>query len=814
MENAYISTPDFFTGSTYLNGFTITFWTKIEKNFPKKIVATPWEPSDSLYRLFYATNSKQEVMLGFGHRGDRAIVDRFVTNQTVDVANYGLWYWDPINFTNRQGWYQVFLVYRPNKMSIYLASPDGKIESALHYMGLQSLEQVTEWGLGWKKSPEQILDDFKVYDKPLAENDIRTLYSQESFPNGMYTVTSAPNATFMWQSENAGMAVGTLIDVYEYSSTGNEFTTQWVFEPVQGKSNVCKIRMAYTDRYLAAQENGSGLYVKLDFEYGNTEWIVEMAGDGYFFIRSNKTPRLYLKSAAKVFSSVRMLVTNDYMSTDAPYYKWRLNLQKLPYDLKKNEFGENVGYEIIQNSNTVFGMIPVKPFTSASSPLEVGRDIYPSLSNHYKFKKGIDDSYYIYSLSYPTKAMFPQFEQYTSGNAVTLNEWRSGWETYYAFKIERPNPLGRKIHIIPIRSQGMSVYSGDYPTRGNVTFKPIGEGLENSHFWQVYKDNGQLNRNKQISTLTPGLYKIKTSMSGGRYLHSEEYSFNSGKNVILGSFVNDQFTSFYWYVDYERDDQNNPIKDGAYLIRLMGTEALYIGSPLATIPEKSLAKLAELNREQFASTKWFLEPTRDGTGSFYIRSASEKSKYLHCQSGNENAKVEYAYQNSQADPNSYKWTFERVNVPAPLEVGVYRISCEPYYVHTTNNQMTNGASLELGNLEDWGTYSWIVQQNDDNTYFFRLKDDDSKFIRTEAYRVDASAPLIISGYDARHTYAYRWLVEKTDMPNTYYVRLVGNHKEGFMHLDSHHLMFGTRLEIYRYVDVVDPVYRWKFEKIE
>lgn len=814
-ENAYISTPDFFDGFTYLDGFTISFWTKIEKNFSKRVAACPWEETDSVYRLFYGMNREQEVMLGFYHRRDRAVVDRYVLNKEADVANFGLWYWDPINFTDRQGWYEVFLVYRANSMTVYLMSPDGRMESALHYFGMQSFNQVTEWGLGGKSSPAQEIDDFKVYAQALTEEEVKTLFSREAVPNGMYTVTSAPNSNYRWMAENANVAVGTLIEVFAPSSSGNEFSMQWVFEPVPGKTNTCKIRMAYTDRYLASQENGSGAYVELAFEYGgNTEWLIEMTGDGYFFVRSAKNPLLYLKSVSRAFTSVRMLATNNYVGTDAPYYKWRLNLLKMHHDLVKDEFGKNVGYEVVENSNTVYGMVPKRPFTTKASPVIVDRDNYPSLSNHYKFQKQIDDSYAVYSTTYPTKALDPQSTQYAEGSAVELNEWRDGWETYYMFKAERPNPLGRKIRLVPVRAQTLSVYSGDYPTRDNIVFKKFGQGLEDGHYWQLYRDDGKLNRNKQISTIFPGLYKIKTMLPGGRCLHPQENSFTTGKDVVLGTFNDDRRTSFYWLVDYEKDSHGLPVRDGSYTIQLIGTDALLMGSTLATVPEYTLVQIVEMNRDCFASTKWFVEPARDGTGSFYVRSASGKLKYLHCKNGEEGALVEFAYQHSQLNQNEYKWIFERVTVPTPLEPGNYHIAAEPYYVHTTNNATSSETKLELGNLEQGGTFTWIVEQNDDFTYSIRLKDDTSKLIHTEAYRVDASAPLVIGTYDYKHAYSYRWLVRKTEFPDTYYLQLVGNPVDGYMHLDSHHLLYGTRLEIYRYVDVVDQVYRWKFEKVE
>lgn len=80
--------------------------------------------------------------------------------------------------------------------------------------------------------------------------------------------------------------------------------------------------------------------------------------------------------------------------------------------------------------------------------------------------------------------------------------------------------------------------------------------------------------------------------------------------------------------------------------------------------------------------------------------------------------------------------------------------------------------------------------------------------------MDASAPLKIDLYNKEHAYSYRWLVTGSGQPNTYYLQLVANPVDGYMHLYSHHLLYGTPLEIYRFVDVVDYVYQWTFEKVE
>lgn len=506
-SGSYISTPGFFEGASYSNGFTISFWTKIEQNYPKKKGAVPWETTDSLYRCFYANNSSKKSLLGFSHRGDRAILDRYVLTPSADVESYGLWYWDPINFTNKQGWYCLFLVYKRNQMTLYMFDPQGGMEKALHYFGLQSMEQATDWGIGGVAGPSIIMDDFKVYAQSLTEEQVKTLYSRESIPNGMYTTSSAANSELCWASEDAGTAVGNLIGVLPCTTVGNEFTHQWVFIPNLDKPNVCKIRMAYINRYLAIGDFETAQYVKLDYGEENTDWIIEPTGDGYFFVRSAQRPQLYMKSVKKTFSTRRVLQVDNYNGAEAPYYKWRFNLLKLRHDLEKNDFETNMGYELIDNYNTVFGLIPKRPFTAESSPMLADRDIYPSLSNHYVFKKDVDDSYVIFSKTFPTKAIHPKNRDFSANQSVELNEWHSGWEMYYKFIVERPNTLGRRITLKPVMSQSLSVYSGDYPTQSGVVFKSQKQGVEEAHQWQVFKDKGQLNCNKQISTIAPGIYK-------------------------------------------------------------------------------------------------------------------------------------------------------------------------------------------------------------------------------------------------------------------------------------------------------------------
>lgn len=413
--------------------------------------------------------------------------------------------------------------------------------------------------------------------------------------------------------------------------------------------------------------------------------------------------------------------------------------------------------------------------------------------------------------------MHPQNRTFASKQAVELNEWQSGWSDYYKFIVERPNPLGRKVLLKPVLAQSFSVYGGDYPTKDNVYFKTIGEGLEEGHYWQLYADRNKLNQNKQISTIEPGIYKITTLLNEHCSMRPSMFSFQSN-NILLGIFTNERRTSYYWYVDYEKDLSGQPVKDGAYTIQLNGTDALYIGSTYASLPEKSKAETIIMDRENIGLSKWFITPTRDGTGSFFLQSASDKLKYLHCQnaSGLDYTPIEYYYMRSQEEQKAYKWKFERVDIPTPLEPGVYRIriSTELLYAHTKNNSISEKTTVELGNLDEGGTYNWIVELNPDKTYSIRTQASTYPlYLHTQDNRLGASAPLEIKSYDSSKSHTYKWLITKAKDADTYYLQLIAFPAEGYMHLYSNNLLYGTPLEIYKYVDVVDETYTWKFEKV-
>lgn len=816
-KGSYVKTPNFFEGSTYKNGFTISFWIYIDKDYDQHKGLTPWLPNDSIYRSFYATHEDQPI-LGFYQRRDRAVVDRYVINiGTGNASNYGIWYWDPLNFTMRKGWYQIFLSYKTNMLTLHMFYPNGQYEYALHYLGIQNLEQATEWGLGSRiNNSVKVLDDFKIYDQAISQENIKKIHAQEGMPNGMYTISSAFDSKTYIQTKDLSTSFGALLQV-QTPGQDKELTMQWVFEPIHNKAGQCKIRMGYNNRYLSSVTVSEHSNVVLDVgESAKAEWIIKPAGDGYFFIIHAHDLSLYMKSVAIPFSSSRALMVAPYNSAEAPYYKWKFNLLYLRNELSSDMFG-GMDYEVIDANNTAFALQPIVPFTASSSSLSATRGAYPSLLSHYTFKKSIDNSYVIHSKVYPTKAIHPKSRILADKQPVELEEWHSGWEDYYKFIITKPNPLGKQIEIKPVLAQTLSVYSGEYPTSNFVTFKKQGSEFVGGYYWEAFKSYSQLNANRQVSTIRPGIYKIRSMLDENKFLTTKDYLWRKNTNILLSSFNKERPSSYYWIVDYEKDSRGNLIKDGAYNIKFFGSDSLYIGSTNKTIPEGERIKTVDMSRDDFSFFKWFFTPVRDGSGSYYIESVADRLKHWHTvnSTATEMNEVEYSYLKIIDFPNSYKWVFEPVKISTPLEPGVYKISLEGYQIHTRHDAVVENIDVELGEYNDSGTYKWLVELNKDNTYSISLYGHTPKvYIHTANYNLGESTALELKEYNHEESVSYKWIISPASGENTYYLRLVGNMEGGYMHIFSNAVTYGTPLEIYKYIDSVDETYRWTFEKIK
>lgn len=816
-SGSYVSTPGFFEGSTYRNGFTISFWTYIDQDYPKLTGAYPWTPEDAIYRGFFADRDN-ETLFGFYHRGDRAVIDRFVANfKTANYKNWGVWYWDPLNFTNRKGWYQIFVVCKKNMTLLYSFYPNTQMEYALFYMGFQNLDLATSWGIG-SKAPGtysmRYLDDFKVYDQVLTKDQIEELHAQEALPNGMNEISYAFDLNMVLQTESRSLAAGSYFRLVR-PSAGMEPTRQWVFEPVSGKENVFRIRMAYFDTFMAAVSTVSnGVMLEGDHGQGSLlEWYIQPANDGYFFIRSNANREMYLYV---VNNNVRL---EKYDQAKAPFFKWRFRPLKSQYELSQDPFNPRIPYQVIDNFNTVMGLIPETPIIQSSSKLYVKRGPYPSLLSHYNFIKDVDDAYVIRNASYYEKAIYPSDPTFKDGTIAEISNYVSYNRMYHKYIVDKPNPLGRRIRIRPILAQTSTIYSGKFPT-GNVVIFQDEKAQEQplAGEWQLFDNGTNPNANRQISTITPGIYLIRAMEDPSKCMHPVQHTFTQGTRVELNDYIEAISTSYFWNVDYERDNNGQPVRDGSYTIRTYGSDDLYLAPANRDISEEATIYLEEFNRDYVPFYKWFIEPTRDKTGGYYIENAADKLKLLKSPQApiQKGGAIQFAYNRPSTPQQTFKWKFEKAIISTPLETGVYTIRLADFsYIglHTQGNYTAAGTGIVEGVVTPTGTFKWKFVKNPDSSYCIIL-DGTDQYIHTRGNVTLVKTPLKIGPYDSRHAYAYKWLISPADEPNVYYLNLVGNPYGGYMHLADNEVQTGNYIDISQLVAAYDTAYRFRIEKAE
>lgn len=789
--NAYVETPDFFAGTTIKDGFSLSFWIYIDENYSKCTGVYPWQDTDKIFRVFFSYDAKDDCNLfGFYHRRDRAVVDRYTINgKEGKLKNWGIWYWDPINFTNRIGWYQVFLVCKKNMTYLYMFYPNSQMEYALYYMGYQTFVAASNWGLGSiTDTSNRYLDDFKVYDQVISKEQVLELHAGESLPDGMYEMSYAFDTNKVIQTKNKSLNTGQ--HFYIASKTPDkELTHQYVFEHVEDKPNVFRIRMAYTSLFMGIKSS-SEPYVLLQGDYGQgrlLEWYIEPAGDGYFFIRANLNRDKYLQG---VKGEIQI---SSYSSAQAPYYKWKFRPLKSTYELSRDYFVPKRNYQVIDSYNTIMELLPNCPVTSNVTPLGVADPINPTLMSHYQFNKYKDDSYNIYNAALANMAMYPADLSLANWSDVNLKQ-RSGNDEalYYQYIVEKPNPLGRRVVIRPVMAQTMSVYSGNFPTANKVTFTyDKDQNQSEAREWQLFYDGLNYSANRQIATLTPGVYIIKPLADQNYAMHPENYSFRPDTKIELDRFDPSDPTISYWIVEYEVDSNNQPIRDGSFLIRKYATQNLYMAPDKKDISENAQIYLEYVENENDISfDKWFLEPTSDESGSFYIENAADKLKFLEYPSGplKDKSPIRFSYHRPSQDPSTFKWIFEEINVSSQLDANI----CELSFANKRDINVCPNINDTISwphsvldtqrNATDY-TLDCEIIKNTDSSYSIKAYGKDL-YLYAGGSTQETDNFVIIGKYNSNYAEAYKWMIVPTDKADIYHIFQYNGIFKGSLHLDD------------------------------
>lgn len=766
-HNSFIATPNFFQGISNATSGTISFWMYVKNSYKKNSgQVQPWEPTDTLFRAFFAEGGSN--MMGFSQRRDRAIVETGTAIQTTSEP-FGIWYWDPVNFTDLPGWYLFVLTYTENQTHLYMFNPAGRMVEALTYFGFpKNVSRITRWGLGnYKGFSVSALDDFSVYDVPLSKEQVKRLYANEGVPSGnMYLMTTAYHQDRVMRSDWPDYTYDNLSLFRRTDDTFDngigDAVNQWVFEPVPESHNTYHIRFPYIDNYYLTGY-GSGKRVRVDHSYStDSDWIVTPAEDGYFFIRWRSNQSLYLTVRKYELVDKPEVILLQYNSSLAPMYKWKLELVSMGYDLKTPEIRPSADIMVIDNYNTVMGLIPQTPISSSETTMLPSRATKPSLLSHYYFIKVLDNGYRIQNRSYYDRYLKAD-NSYNPGTKIFLTPYHSLKEPYYIFKLEQYAPLSRRYKLVPILGQSTLIASNDM----NGILPPITLSKEteanpqSSSLWQLFHAYGKTNGNGQLTNITPGLYKIHPASSKTRCFAPFFFAHSTSMTIKMPVFSEADRWYFYWFVSPEQDYNGRYIFDGSYTLRAFARDDLFFRVRETGFQMRSPFSYERWDADNFLAYKWYF--VKESDGKYTIRSPKFTDYAVRTHVGDDLELGTY-------DPNYYadnfKFTLERVQLEQPIENGVYfiRLNAGALYLRPTDNIIKEhqDVKIEVMNKLQRGFY-WRFQKNDDGTYFISPADNPKLFLGAESYYAQAGKKLTLLPYNAINSASIKWVISTTEM---------------------------------------------------
>lgn len=186
-------------------GITISLWMKIEipESTPQQGATPVINPlEDRFYSILYGIDDEYNAkapIFGLQRVRDRIGINTYIerlNNTKLPVYN---WFYDPVDFRNKTGWFHVIYVQQKYFSKTYLVKNDEMINCncdvrdwvcwrncQMHYdyTSFLPIDDIKEWGLGsWGVVSEAhaIIDDLSIYRWPMDVEQVTALHSYETY---------------------------------------------------------------------------------------------------------------------------------------------------------------------------------------------------------------------------------------------------------------------------------------------------------------------------------------------------------------------------------------------------------------------------------------------------------------------------------------------------------------------------------------------------------------------------------------------------------------------------------------------------------
>ncbi|MBD9093643.1 MAG: hypothetical protein EGQ20_14100 [Bacteroides oleiciplenus] len=555
---------------------SVSFWAYVANPSEIPVGPMPFGPADYKCELYNWTDTNNRILKGLGREKATVGFNRYIPKPDGTITPWYVWAYKPAQF-NQSGWYHIFVVHGMYYTRLIMYKPDSTKAYSYIWMGDQGFptNKYLYVGAYGEQYPANVaLDDFKVYNAELTDDQIEVLHVAE-YPKDAYVKIQNKNS-----GKYAVVYRGSLDDnaliVQNSTGSGND---EWVF--IFTSSNECKIKNLRSRKLLvvmdASTSSGAAIIQYDEMGTDNEIWILEYSGSKYFRLK-NKNSGKYLgvienaKSDDMPLIQVNAGEVSSYWSFVKSLPNQRTIIDPGLYRIKNKKSGLylsvlNKSYDplapLVQNVRTNLD-VDVSSDTWYIKPSVYGRDAYcimNSVSKYYMASSFTapegDDLFLEVSLAYGGSDW-----QFLSTGVP--NEYRIRNPISYYYAVVKDASVMDDAHIIQYRSgaedneiwmleriyySDSPLSEGTYKIRNENSFKlMVVKGASESEFAEIIQNStGGENSEWEIIPATFGFVQLRNRKSH-KYLVVKDASLEIGEVLIQHSAST---PNSYWKISKE-----------------------------------------------------------------------------------------------------------------------------------------------------------------------------------------------------------------------------------------------------------------------
>ena len=257
---------------------TVSLWVFISDPSEIPSGSTPFSPESTKYEFYNWVNSDNQSIKGLGRKGATIGFNRYIPKQDGTIEPWYLWSYKPAQF-DQVGWYHIFVVHGMYYTRLVMYKPDSQKAYSYIWMGNQSFPANRYLFVGGNAGTNPIngfLDDFKIYNEELTDDQISFLHTAE-YPENVFlrikNKTTGKYAVVYEASKDNDAQI-----IQHSGGMGND---EWAL--VFTGTNECRIRNLHSLKNMvvkdASREVGAEVIQYAHGGLDNEIWILEYLSD-------------------------------------------------------------------------------------------------------------------------------------------------------------------------------------------------------------------------------------------------------------------------------------------------------------------------------------------------------------------------------------------------------------------------------------------------------------------------------------------------------------------------------------------------------